>query len=105
MRIRFITVLLLGTCMILSFTDMIHVVPAELKGVVVSGADKKPVAKAYIVAVSGEEEALTDADGNFTLRTWQSFPVTLVVQRDGYQTRKVLVADTLQRQLIQLDSR
>jgi hypothetical protein len=104
-RIRFITTLVLGACMILSFTDMIRVIPAEVKGVVVSGPDKKPVAKAYVVVVPGEEEALTDANGNFTLRTWQSLPVTLTVQHTNYQTRKVQVSDTQHTQLIQLDNR
>lgn len=94
--------LLLTTIMILSFTDLHNTIPSVLRGQVVSGITGQPVARAYIVAVSGEEETLTDTDGHFTLRTWQRLPVTLTIQHSDYQTSQLVVADTVHAPLIQL---
>lgn len=105
MKALMVPCLLLLSVMILSFTDMVHVVPSVLKGTVVSGLNKKPVVRAYVTAVSGEEEALTDAEGNFTLRTWQSLPVTITIQHSDYATSKLVIADTSHAQLIQLTER
>ncbi|WP_158559146.1 carboxypeptidase regulatory-like domain-containing protein [Deminuibacter soli] len=88
--------------MILSFTDMYHATPVLLRGRVVSGADHQPVSRAYITAVQGEEETLTDTSGNFTLRTWQALPVTITIQHGDYKSGKLVISDTSQLQQVQL---
>ncbi len=65
--------------------------PVILEGVVLEDATLKPVANAYVYAVKGEEEALTDKHGFFTIKTWQSLPVTLTVQHQS-RIKKVAVS-------------
>ena len=59
----------------------------QISGVVRSAADDSPIARARVVAQSGEAEphvALTGADGRFTLAALPAGPYTLTVTHTGY---------------------
>lgn len=65
--------------------------PVIIKGSVVANDAGTPVADAYIYTLAGEEEAITGQDGNFTLKTWQSFPVRCTVDHKHFWRQIVLV--------------
>lgn len=76
--------------------------PYKVRGMVVRQGSDQPVEKAYIIAVSGEEEVLTARDGSFTLATWQKLPAVIMVQHPDFRTEKIVVTDSTQRVLIRL---
>lgn len=65
----------------------------KIKGVITRDGANTPVAKAYIVAVSGEEETLSAVDGSFSLTTSQALPAVIVIQHPDFQTEKIEVRD------------
>ncbi|RXK87312.1 carboxypeptidase regulatory-like domain-containing protein [Filimonas effusa] len=65
----------------------------KIKGVITKDGANTPIAKAYIVAVSGEEETLSAVDGSFSLTTSQALPAVIVVQHPDFQTEKIEVRD------------
>lgn len=67
--------------------------PIVIQGKVVVQANKKPVSEAYLYITIGEEEAITDKDGSFTIKTWQSLPATITVEHKRYVKKKVNVTD------------
>lgn len=88
--------------MIMSITDSYRFVPYTIKGNVVSASDQRPLERVYVSAVAGEEEALTDKNGNFELSTWQQLPVTIQVQHVDFVTEKVVLTDVSQKQVFRL---
>ena len=52
-------------------------------GSVVDKVSGEPLSSVYIYAVRGEEEASTDAKGEFRFKSWQSLPIILHVQMEG----------------------
>ncbi|MFT3750418.1 MAG: hypothetical protein QM768_19035 [Agriterribacter sp.] len=50
--------------------------PAVISGRVLQ-KNLAPVGKCYLFIISGEEEAISDKDGKFTITTWQPFPLTI----------------------------
>ncbi|BAV08032.1 hypothetical protein FLA_4065 [Filimonas lacunae] len=77
-------------------------VPYIIKGCVLSASDQKPVEKVYVSTVVGEEEALTDKNGNFELNTWEKLPVTLQVQHADFVPEKIVLTDVSQKQVFRL---
>jgi len=53
---------------------------ATITGTVLYQKDRKPLENTYVYIVAGEEEAVTDKKGKFLITTWQSFPLTIVVE-------------------------
>lgn len=92
------TLAVLVPLMILTIADISKVVPYKVKGIVVNESNK-PVERVYISAVQGEEEALTDKNGNFTLTTWQSLPVTITIQHADYTSQQIVIRDTAQKEI------
>ncbi|WP_153796184.1 hypothetical protein [Foetidibacter luteolus] len=74
-----------------------------IKGAIISRNDNRPVNKAYIIAIAGEEESLSDVNGQFKLRTCQPLPVKISIQHNLYETSEVTVADTTKPLLVQLE--
>lgn len=87
--------LLLMALPILSFSSGTGRPPSTLGGVVLDAASGQPLEKAYVYTVKGEEEALTNSRGAFSLKTWQVLPVTLTVQHlEGGESRVKVTAPT-----------
>jgi len=74
----------------------------EIGGTVVSEIDGKPVAKALVYVVEGEEEALTNEKGGFRLNTFQKLPLQLSVEKPGFRKVKITVTAFSQGLLIRL---
>jgi uncharacterized transporter YbjL len=77
----------------------------KIKGTVTGETTNTPVAKAYIVAVSGEEETLSETDGSFTLKTSQALPAVIVIQHPDFRTEKIEVRDPSESFRIRLKSK
>ncbi len=77
--------------------------PANIHGTVVQHASGKIIENAYLYIISGEEEALTNKDGQFDIATWQPLPVTLVIEHQGYRQKKILIKNLREKQLVTLD--
>lgn len=88
--------------MIMSITDSYRFVPYTIKGNVVAASDERPLERVYISAVIGEEETLTDKNGNFELNTWQKLPVTIQVQHADFISEKVILTDISKKQVFRL---
>ena len=72
-------------------------------GAVKNSATDKYIENVYIYITSGEEEALSNNKGAFTISTWQDLPVTLVIEHPIYKQKKIRITDASQYQLIKLD--
>jgi hypothetical protein len=68
--------------------------PVEIKGVVVSAETGKPLPGIYLFVTEGEEEALTNAKGEFIIKTWKPLPLVLTSQNIDYHNVKVKVTQT-----------
>lgn len=77
--------------------------PYTIEGAVKNSASGKSIENVYIYITSGEEEALSNSKGAFTISTWQELPVTLVIEHPVYQKQKIRITDASQFQLIKLD--
>jgi hypothetical protein len=77
--------------------------PSTIEGAITNSTTGKQIENAYVYIVSGEEEALTNAKGVFTISTWQQLPVTLIVEHPTFKQKKIRVIDASQYQLIKLD--
>lgn len=62
-----------------------------IEGSVFAETTGKPVADVYLYIVAGEEEAVTLADGKFTLKTWQNFPVRCTLEHKNYARQVLLI--------------
>lgn len=76
--------------------------PYAIAGAVTNSASGKYIENVYIYITSGEEEALSNNKGAFTISTWQELPVTLVVEHPVYKKQKVRITNASQYQLIKL---
>lgn len=80
--------------------------PVVIEGKVVAETTGKPVYHAHVFVLDGEEETLTDNNGNFSIKSWQKTPLKLTVERqDAYQKISIVVRDPLVKQLIRLKNR
>lgn len=77
--------------------------PYNIEGAVKNSATGKSIENVYIYITSGEEEALSNNKGTFTISTWQELPVTLVIEHPVYKQKKIRITDASQYQLIKLD--
>lgn len=77
--------------------------PHTIEGAVKNSIDGKSIENVYIYITSGEEEALSDNKGTFTISTWQELPVTLVIEHPTYKQKKIRITDASQYQVIKLD--
>jgi hypothetical protein len=68
-----------------------------------NSATDKTIENVYIYITSGEEEALSNNKGTFTISTWQDLPVTLVIEHPTYKQKKVRITDASQHQVIKLE--
>jgi hypothetical protein len=80
--------------------------PVLIEGKVLAEKTGLPVYHAHVYILDGEEEALTDNNGDFSIKSWQRTPFKLTVERqDAYQKTSVVVSDPLKKQVIRLKDR
>ena len=89
--------------LIFSTTEIYPAKPSSISGQIVHSANGQKIENAYIYIVSGEEESLSDKNGQFKITTWQPLPVTLVIEHPQYKKKKVSAADASEKQVIKLD--
>jgi hypothetical protein len=66
--------------------------PVEIRGVVTNAETGKPIQGMYLFVTEGEEEALTNAKGEFKIKTWRALPLVLTSQNQDYHTVKLKVS-------------
>lgn len=77
-----------------------------IKGKVIDDGTGQPVAKAHVFIVEGEEETLTNNDGEFKIESWQKTPLKLTVSSyKSYQKTTVVVQNAAEKQLIRLKAK
>ena len=84
------------------FTPATNWQEKDLKGIVVSGKNGKPLKDVLVYALAGEEEALTDAEGKFHLNTFQKIPLVLTAEKPQYKKLKITVTSFSEELLIRL---
>jgi len=84
-----------------AFSPAKHIV--TITGIVTDKQTSQPVANAYLVAVDGEEEALSADNGKFKLRTTLSLPFKITIKHSGYEQSSAVVTDTSGTLLVQLN--
>ncbi|MFT3980797.1 MAG: hypothetical protein QM687_10035 [Ferruginibacter sp.] len=62
----------------------------EISGNITESVYGKPVDKAYIYTVAGEEETLSNSSGRFRLLTWQKTPVKVRFEKKGFKSREII---------------
>ena len=63
-----------------------------LQGVVANKETGRPLSDIYVYTVKGEEEGITNKNGEFKFATWQKLPVTLYIHKEDENIR-VLVSN------------
>jgi hypothetical protein len=81
--------LLLFISLLFSHPEKDKTNPNEISGIILNEETKKPVDKAYIYVVKGEEEATTNADGTFIFTTWQDKPVKIYICHKNFKSREI----------------
>ncbi|PWT99898.1 MAG: hypothetical protein C5B52_09860 [Bacteroidetes bacterium] len=88
--------------MFLSYQDYTRRAYIVVQGSVVAEGTLKPVPNAFVYTVAGEEETLTDKNGNFKFTSWQSIPFNITVEHQDFKTVKLKVTSLPATQSIQL---
>ncbi len=88
--------------MLLSYHDYLRHSQIVVQGTVLTEGSLKPVPDAFVYTVSGEEEALTDKNGNFKFTTWQSMPIAITVEHRDFETIKIRVTSLPANEAIKL---
>ncbi len=73
--------------MILTYSDIPSFIPATLKGRVTDASSNQTIPGAHVFIIEGEEEAFTNSNGEFSIKTWQKLPVNVTVRHKRYANR------------------
>lgn len=76
--------------------------PLVVRGVVQDAATREPLPNIHVYIIKGEEEAVTDSRGNFSIRSWQNFPLKVQASGKGYVSREAQVTNDRQQVTILL---
>ena len=68
----------------------------DVFGTVYSKQSGKPIAGVYLYTVKGEEEGVTNKQGEFRFKTWQRFPVIVYVHESQNKVTTVTVSNPSQ---------
>lgn len=80
--------------------------PLIIEGKVVAESTGQPVTQAHVFILDGEEEALTNNKGEFRIKTWQSAPFRLTVEKhDAFRRISIVIKDPSAKPVIRLQSR
>lgn len=81
----------------------LHSGPVVITGKVIADATGQPVTNAHVYIVEGEEETLTDHNGEFRIESWQKAPLSLTVATyQRYSKTRIIISNPAQKQLIRL---
>jgi len=61
-----------------------------LQGVVANKETGQPLSDIYLYTVKGEEEGITNKNGEFKFATWQKLPVTLYIHKEDENVRVLI---------------
>ena len=61
-----------------------------LQGVVANKETGKPLSDIYLYTVKGEEEGITNKNGEFKFVTWQKLPMTLYIHKEDENIRVLI---------------
>lgn len=89
--------------LILNTSEIYPERPHTIEGLITNKITGKQLENVYIYIVSGEEEALTNQKGVFTIATWQDLPVTLIIEHPTYKQKRIRITDASQYQVIKLE--
>lgn len=92
--------MLLGVALL--FTSASVNQPTLIEGKVFWENTTTPAANVYVYITEGEEEDMTDKDGNFRIRTWKKLPTELVVKYKDSKAFKVSISDASKKHTIWL---
>jgi hypothetical protein len=95
-------VVIIPLLMLLSYHDYLRHSQIVVQGTVLTEGSLKPVPDAFVYTVSGEDEALTDKNGNFRFTTWQSMPIAITVEHRDFETAEIRVTRLPATQAIKL---
>ena len=74
-----------------------------IEGTVVAETTGKPVTNAHVYILDGEEEALTNYKGEFSIMSWQKAPFKLTAEKhDGYEKTSIIITNPSVKQVIRL---
>jgi hypothetical protein len=76
--------------------------PVQVAGVVLSGQSGKPLSNIHVYIVEGEEEDVTNSNGEFKIQTWQKFPLRVTATSSIYERVTVVVKDASTKLVIKL---
>lgn len=76
-----------------------------INGKIIHTESRKAIDNAYIYVIAGEEETLSTKEGAFKLKTWQKFPLTVVVEHTEYASRKIILQNPTAELVISLDKK
>ena len=80
--------------------------PVTIEGKVVAESTNKPIQNAHVFILDGEEEALTNSEGEFRIQSWQKTPFKLTVKSyNQYRDASIVITDPSRRQVIRLKSK
>lgn len=91
---------------ILGFSQTRKEAPFIVEGKVIAESTGKPVQNAHVYILDGEEEALTNSDGEFRIQSWQKTPFKLTVKSyNTYRDASIVITDPSRRQVIRLKAK
>jgi hypothetical protein len=99
---KYIPSLTIPLVMLLSYHDYLRLSQIVVQGTVLTEGTMKPIPDAFVYTVSGEEETLTDKNGNFKFTTWQSMPIAITVEHRDFETVKIKLTSLPATQAIKL---
>ncbi len=76
--------------------------PTIIEGRVFWENTATPAANVYVCITEGEEEDMTDKNGNFSIRTWKKLPADLIIKYNDNKPFKVNIKDGSKKHTIWL---
>jgi hypothetical protein len=88
--------------MLLEYSDIPHFLPQTIAGIVYDKRNRLPLGNVLVYILKGEEESVTNIHGEFTIATWQHFPLILTIQTNGWPEIKKEVKSVSEKTIIYL---
>lgn len=77
----------------------------RIQGKVLTADGNKELPNVHVYIIHGEEEALTNSRGQFSIESWQKLPLRVYAAAQGFQPASVVVKDARQAVTIYLQQR
>lgn len=103
MKYKIIAIIIMSTVILSGFiSDKPGRVSYYLAGTIVSGKTGKPVKNVLVAVTPGEEEALTNAQGEFKIETIKKPPFILTAEHLNYEKLRIGIDDVNKKLVIRL---